>query len=122
MYISEVSLLLGKLIRVPGDKIVTPAAIVQLVFETRLATEQDYQSGLKRQSKTESTKDDSDEDEADIDILIGRKKRDDGEPVPMPLAHAPYFPFVRRSFMRYLTRRSINLVGGLFWLIQGRVG
>jgi translocation protein SEC63 len=31
--------------------------------------------------------------EKDVDILIGRKRaHNDGEPVPIPLAHVPYFP------------------------------
>ena len=78
---------------VTGDKIVTPGAIVQLVFTTRLATEKDYVAEPKAPSP-ESSSEDSDIEE-DVDILIGRKKsHNDGDPVPIPLAHAPYFPLV----------------------------
>ena len=81
-----------------GDKIITPGAIVQLVFTARLATEKDYIKGLKSDSTTETPSDDSDVDEDDVDILIGRKKsHNDGDPVPIPLAHAPYFPLVPPS-------------------------
>lgn len=80
---------------VTGDKLVTPGAIVQLVFTARLATEKDHLQGAKANSVTESSSDDSDVEEDDIDILIGRKKsHNDGDPVPIPLAHAPYFPLV----------------------------
>ena len=85
------------LIAVTGDKIITPGAIVQLVFTARLATEKDYMKGLKSGSTTEGSSDDSDIDEDDVAILIGRKKsHNDGDPVPIPLAHAPYFPLVPR--------------------------
>jgi len=81
---------------VTGDKIVTAGAIVQLVFTTRLATENDYKTTpVKPVSPGESSSDDSDIEEDDVDILIGRKKsHNDGEPVPIPLTHAPYFPLV----------------------------
>lgn len=80
-----------------GDKIITPGAIVQLVFTTRLATDKDYRSdGVKPTSDTNdslSSGSESDNEEEDVDILIGRKKRqNDGTPTPLPLAHAPYFP------------------------------
>jgi len=81
---------------VPGDKIVTPGAIVQLIFTARLATEKDFQSSpLTEKPATEPSRDDSDVDEDDVDVLIGRKKaHKDGDPQPLPLAHAPYFPLV----------------------------
>ena len=83
------------LMAVSGDKIITPGAIVQLIFTARLATEKDYMKGLKPNSTTEASSDDSDIDEDDVDTLIGRKKlHNDGDAVPIPLAHAPYFPLV----------------------------
>jgi hypothetical protein len=98
MFTLKVCSLCTVLIAVSGDKIVTPGAIVQLVFTARLATEKDYVKGLKSGSTTEASSDDSDIDEDDVDILIGRKKsHNDGDPVPIPLAHAPYFPLVPRS-------------------------
>src|SRR5271154_5274834 len=99
---------------VTGDKIVTAGAIVQLVFTTRLATENDYKTTpVKPVSPGESSSDDSDIEEDDVDILIGRKKsHNDGEPVPIPLAHAPYFPLVASPPSLTLINRSTNLVGG----------
>jgi hypothetical protein len=89
---------------VTGDKIVTPGAIVQLVFTTRLATEKDYAQGVKPGSNAESSSDDSDIEEDDVDILIGRKKsHNDGNPVPIPLAHSPYFPLVPFALQTMLT-------------------
>lgn len=86
-----------------GDKIITPGAIVQLVFTTRLATEKDFMKGVKSNSTTETSSDESDIDEDDVDILIGRKKsHNDGHPVPVPLAHAPYFPLVSPYPMQIL--------------------
>jgi len=83
----------SRLTIVTGDKIITPGAIVQLVFTTRLATEKDYKAGAV--SPVESSSDDSDVGEDDVDILIGRKKaHNDGEPAPTPLTHAPHFPLV----------------------------
>ena len=78
---------------VTGDDIVTPGAIVQLIFTARRATKKDFEDGLK--STTDICNDDSDADEDDVEVLIGRKKaHNDGDPVPQPLAHAPYFPLV----------------------------
>ena len=99
------------LIIVLGDKIVTPGAIVQLVFSTRLATEKDYNTGLNSDSTTEPS-DDSDIDEDNVDILIGRKKtHNDGDPVPIPLTHAPFFPLVS-SPEKTANDRNINPDGG----------
>src|SRR5271169_2429900 len=94
MYILKVCQNLCWLLKiVTGDKIVTPGAIVQLVFTTRLATEKDYLAEPKA-SSPESSSEESDIEE-DVDVLIGRKKsHNDGDPVPIPLAHAPYFPLV----------------------------
>ena len=76
-----------------GDKIVTPSAIVQLVFTTRLATENDHKSP-KSESQT-VVNDNDDTDDEDIDVLIGRKDlHKDNASVPVPVAHAPYFPQV----------------------------
>jgi len=79
---------------VTGDKIVTPGAIVQLIFSARLATPEDFDSKINgNRTTSEPSSDDSDVDEDDVDILIGRKRsHNDGEPVPIPLAHVPYFP------------------------------
>ena len=52
--------------QVPGDKIVTPAALVQIVFDTRLATEEDYKTGFKEESNNESKADSGDDDEEDV--------------------------------------------------------
>jgi hypothetical protein len=101
---------------VMGDKIVTAGAIVQLVFTTRLATENDYKTtSIKPISPGESSSDDSDIEEDDVDILIGRKKsHNDGEPVPIPLTHAPYFPLVLTYPPSNLTDpRNTSLAGGL---------
>ena len=102
-----------------GDKIITPGAIVQLVFTTRLATEKDFMKGVKSNSTTETPSDESDIDEDDVDILIGRKKsHNDGHPVPIPLAHAPYFPLVSPFPKRNSYFRNINLDGGHSSLIH----
>ena len=91
---------------VTGDKIITPGSIVQLVLTTRLASEKDYMTEPKTDA-TESSSEDSDIEE-DVDILIGRKKaHNDGAPVPIPLAHAPYFPLVNppyslKTYVAYL--------------------
>jgi len=80
-------------ILVTGDKIITPGAIVQLVFTARLATEKDYSEKPESNSPEPSSEDSDIED--DINVLIGRKKsHNDGVPVTIPLAHAPYFPLV----------------------------
>jgi translocation protein SEC63 len=82
-------------LEVTGDKIVTPGAIVQLVFSARLATPKDFDAKANGNgsASSEPSSDDSDVDEDDVDILIGRKRsHNDGEPVPIPLAHVPYFP------------------------------
>ena len=67
-----------------------------MVFTTRLATEKDHQSPKSETPTTvvaENKEEDIDEEE--IDVLIGRKKlHNDGDPVPLPMAHAPYFPEV----------------------------
>jgi hypothetical protein len=102
---------------VVGDKIVTPGAIVQLVFTTRLATEQDYTKAASSKpiSTKESSSSDSDgEQEDDIDILIGRKKsHNDGSPVPIPLVHAPHFPLVPPPSPHCANIvRNINPAGG----------
>jgi hypothetical protein len=74
---------------------VTPGAIVQLVFTARLAMEDDYKVGLQSGSFDNSSNEDSEIEEDDVDILIGSKKsHSDGDPVPLALAHAPYFPVV----------------------------
>jgi len=81
--------------QVTGDKIVTPGAIVQLVFTTRLATEKDYTKATSLISTGDSSSEDSDIEEDNVDILIGRKtSHNDGDPVPIPLVHAPHFPLV----------------------------
>jgi translocation protein SEC63 len=83
-------------LEVTGDKIVTPGAIVKLVFSARLATPKDFDAKTNSNGSTSSepSSDNSDvEEEDDVDILIGRKRaHNDGEPVPIPLAHVPYFP------------------------------
>jgi hypothetical protein len=83
------------LVEVTGDKIVMPGAIVQLVFSASLATPTNFDSKAngKGSTSSEPSSDDSDVEEDDVDILIGRKRSpNDGEPVPIPLAHVPYFP------------------------------
>ena len=80
---------------VTGDKIITPGAIVQLVFTTGLATDNDHYSSPKSPSDDKEllSGSESDNEEEDVDILTGRKKRsNDGTPTLIPLAHAPYFP------------------------------
>ena len=80
-----------------GDKIVTPGAIVQLTFTTRLATPKDY-SNLTPNSIEESSKDHPDVDEDEHDVSGATKKSsNDGNASPIPLAHAPYFPLVPTS-------------------------
>jgi preprotein translocase subunit Sec63 len=89
---------------VSGDKIITPGAIVQLVFTTRLATEDDYKTSIKPEVTDTSSTDDSDIEEDDVEFLINRKKANlDGDSVVIPLAHAPYFPLV------FLSRRRVDL-------------
>jgi hypothetical protein len=86
---------------VTGDKIVTPSAIVQLVFTTRLATEKDHRSKSDPQPVAN---DNEDTDDEDLDVLIGRKDlHKDNASVPIPMAHAPYFPQV--SLLLYLISR-----------------
>ena len=76
-----------------GDKIVTPSAIVQLIFTTRLATEKDHRSPKSDSQTVVNNNDDTDDE--DIDVLIGRKDlHRDNDLVPIPMAHAPYFPEV----------------------------
>jgi hypothetical protein len=111
MFISKVHNSSTETNLVPGDKIITPGAIVQLVFTARLATEKDIQSPTTEKSTTETLKDDSDVDEDDVDILIGRKKAHrDGDPEPIPLAHAPYFPIVIPLFTRLRSGTQAVLV------------
>jgi|SRR5579859_5322688 len=102
------------LTKVPGDKIVTPGAIVQLVFTTRLATEKDYlPTATKPDVLGDSSSDDSDIED-DVDVLIGRKRSyNDGEPTPIALAHAPYFPQVQPIAYRP-DMRNTNRGGGHF--------
>jgi hypothetical protein len=87
---------------VTGDKIVTPSAIVQLVFTTRLATEKDHRSS--KSDPQPVANDNEDTDDEDLDVLIGRKDlHKDNASVPIPMAHAPYFPQV--SLLLYFFSR-----------------
>jgi translocation protein SEC63 len=80
-------------LEVTGDKIVTPGAIVKLVFSARLATPKDFDAKANGNGSTSEPSSDDSDVEDDVDILIGRKRaHNDGEPVPIPLAHVPYFP------------------------------
>ena len=112
------------LIIVTGDKIITPGAIVQLVFLARLATAEDF-TEKKEGSTMDTSSDESDIDEDDVDILIGRKRsHNDGEPVAIPLAHAPYFPIVRLlpPFSTHSDSfRNTNLDGGLSLLTRAGI-
>src|ERR1700736_4352084 len=83
---------------VPGDEIVTPGAIVQLVFSVRLAIEQDYSMTENSNTSVELPVNETNIEEDDVDILIDqRSSLNDGKLVPIPLAHAPYFPLVLPS-------------------------
>jgi translocation protein SEC63 len=81
---------------VAGDKIVTPSAIVELVYTVHLANqEDDSQAPLADGNASSSPAEDSDVDEDDLDNITGRKKlNNDSDSTPIPLVHAPYFPSV----------------------------
>src|ERR1700738_2614179 len=79
---------------VPGDEIVTPGAIVQLVFSVRLAIEQDY--SMTENSNTSVELPETNIEEDDVGILIDQRPTLNDSKL-VPLAHAPYFPLVLPS-------------------------
>jgi len=104
-----------------GDKIITPNALVQVVYTARLATEEDFQ---KPSSPTEnSTKSDAKRpDEDDLEVLLDRKNTIQGEDItPTPLVHAPYFPIVPPWLYDTSNSRNTNHDGGPSYLSHGTI-
>ena len=63
-----------------------------------MATEQDYSMTENSNTSVELPVNETNIEEDDVDILIDqRSSLNDGKLVPIPLAHAPYFPLVLPS-------------------------
>ncbi len=91
--------------KVMGEKFITPSSLVQLVVKARVIPPGSQDVPPVNQADL----DDPDPEEGDLDALLGRKSSgkgkkakmlegdvpldaDAGEPLPPPLAYAPYFP------------------------------
>lgn len=66
---------------------------MQLIFTARLATQNDY-ANLTIDTSSDDSDVEGDEDSTSVDP---NKSRNGGAAVPIPFAHAPYFPIVALS-------------------------